>query len=47
MVYRSKIRIPRQLLFQGKKRRKYVNEQIKTVIANCDKCYGKKHDRVM
>lgn len=33
MVYRNKIRIPRQLLFQGKRRRKYVNEQIKTVIA--------------
>ena len=43
MVYRNKIRILRQLLFQWKRQRNKVNEQIKTVIANCDKWYGKKN----
>lgn len=35
---KDKIRVLRELQFEGERQRKQINEKIRTVLANCDKC---------
>ena len=36
---REEIRVPGGLQFYGERQRKQANEEIKTIMANCDKCH--------